>query len=200
MPRITAAAINCSHSFERILATIKGRYKANFIREAQKAKKATVCSMFSPAALADEIETINKSMAVRSGGPMRPGYHRSADELRQAYRAEPDTRCRYHCSLWWGCFEIDHDADRHRASGLLAYLQLRRYGNLCCYSTLLGHGRHLALGVMPFLHLQVMEAVCSWLWPDEIDWLMYAGWHDGGRGLQLWKKKAGFEPVMFVLP
>jgi hypothetical protein len=166
------------------------------MREAKKAEKTgAICDLFKPSGLAEEIESINKSLPDRSGGPMRPGYLRSAAELREAYRLEPDLGCRHHWSMWWGCFIRDNGRRR-----LVGYLQLRRYGQLAICATILGHGEHLANGVMPFLFLGVMKELNGGLAMfDGLKWLMYAGWYDGGNGLQLWKKKAGFDPVAFTI-
>lgn len=67
---------------------------------------------------------------------------------------------------------------------------------------------------MPLLHLSILSTlrfaeVRPWSDPvgDQLsgidrygglEWLMYGAWDSGGKGLQLWKKKAGFDPVMFV--
>jgi hypothetical protein len=93
--------------------------------------------------------------------------------------------------VWWGVF-ASNDAD-----GLVGYVQLKRYGELASYSTILGHGARMGDGIMPLLHLEIMQN--SLLIGDHgIKWLMYAGWHDGiGKGLNLWKRKAGFNPIMF---
>jgi hypothetical protein len=109
--------------------------------------------------------------------------------------------------VWWGVSGPDGPDD------LVGYIKLNRYGELALYSTILGHGDFLGRGIMPHLHLGVMRYVLwangrPWLDQlgdeisgsdryDGIKWLMYAGWHDGLKGLQLWKKKAGFDPVMF---
>jgi len=110
--------------------------------------------------------------------------------------------------MWWGVFNPTDTND------LLGYIQLKRYGELAIYSTILGHGEFLGRGIMPHLHLSIMSSIL-WVnskpWVDKlgdkiagtdlydgIKWLMYAGYHDGTKGLNLWKKKAGFDPVMFV--
>jgi len=170
---------------------IKKRYKGNFLREAKKASHNYSVSTFRPSDLSERIEDINKSLSVRCGGPMRPAYDRPADELRFAYRNEPRCDCRNHWSVWWGVFASD-DAD-----GLMGYIQLKRYGELAYYSTILGHGARMGDGIMPFLHLEIMQVLTDDSFTG-LKWLMYAGWHDGiGKGLNLWKRKAGFDPVMF---
>lgn len=187
-PKIVSAAINCSQPFEDLRKKIKSRYKGNFLREAKKAEKIFYVDTFEPFFHSDEIERINKSMLIRSGRKMRDAYNRTAKELEDAYSAEPMRDCPYHFSEWWGIFDLSEDTE------LVGYIQIKRYGTLGIYSTILGHGDYLSCGIMPKLHLSVMEA-----WADYgIKWLMYAGWHDGLKGLQLWKRKAGFDPVMFV--
>ena len=205
-PKIVSAAIFCGQSFSTLNEKIKKRYKGNFLREAKKASHNYSVSTFRPSDLAERIEEINKSLSVRCGGPMRPAYDRPADELRVAYRYEPRCDCRNHWSVWWGVFASD-DAD-----GLVGYIQLKRYGELASYSTILGHGARMGDGIMPFLHLEIMKYLTATRFRAYLDtenkyqidtengikWLMYAGWHDGiGKGLNLWKRKAGFDPVMF---
>lgn len=91
--------------------------------------------------------------------------------------------------MWWGVSGPDGPDD------LVGYIKLNRYGELAIYSNILGHGDLLGRGIMPYLHLSVMRFILEM--DDGIKWLMYAGWNDGLKGLQLWKKKAGFDPVMF---
>jgi hypothetical protein len=126
---------------------------------------------------------------------MRPAYLRSADELREAYKNEPRRDCGVHWSVWFGVFE---PPDIRYAERLVGYVNVKRCGDIGIYSTILGHADFLGVGIMPQLHLGVMMHLLQWD-PKGIKWLMYAGWNDGrGKGLQLWKRKAGFEPVQFL--
>ena len=194
LPRITSAAINCSQSYQALTETIRKRFKGNFIREAQKAK-AFQYGPFVPERFAYDIEEINKSRPVRSGGPMRPAYLRSADELRTAYKNEPRRDCGIHWSVWFGVYE---PPDIRYAQKLVGYVNIKRWGELGLYSTILGHAEFLDAGIMPHLHLGIMRHLLQGD-TQGIKWLMYAGWNDGqGKGLQLWKRKAGFEPVQFI--
>jgi hypothetical protein len=187
-PKITAAAINCNRSFEGLTEKIKDRYKGNFLREARRAS-GFHCGPFTPRAFSSQIERINKSLPIRCGRPMRPAYLRSASELQASFGSSEHDGCRDHWSVWWGVSGPEGPDD------LVGYIKLNRYGELAIYSVILGHGDFLGRGIMPHLHLGVMRFILDM--DDGIKWLMYAGWNDGGRGLQLWKKKAGFDPVMF---
>jgi len=188
-PRIVAAVIDCRQSFQPLHDEIKKRHKGNFLREAKKASHKYSVATFKPSDLADRIEEINKSRPVRCGATMPPDYHRSADELRIAYRNEPWCNCRDHGSVWWGVFAYDD------ANGLVGYINLKRYGDLALYSTILGYGDRMGDGIMPLLHLEIMQDSLL-LGDNGINLLMYAGWYDGiGKGLNLWKRKAGFSPA-----
>jgi len=203
-PRIVAAVIDCRQSFQPLHDEIKKRHKGNFLREAKKASHKYSVATFKPSDLADRIEEINKSRPVRCGGPMRSAYDRSADELRFDYRNEPRCDCRDHWSVWWGVFTSDD------TNGLVGYINLKRYGELSFYALILGHGDRMGDGIMPFLHLEIMKYLTATRFRAYLDtenkyqidtengikWLMYAGYYDGiGKGLNLWKRKAGFSPA-----
>lgn len=194
-PKIVSAAVSLQASFGELRAKISKRYKGNFLREAKKAQAVAIFGLFEPSAWAEDIEAINKSLPERCGRPMRAAYHRTAYELRGAYAKEPsDKACASHWSIWYGVF-----FNCEPGAKLVAYCQLRRCGELCLYSTVLGHGQHLGEGAMPYMHLEILKEIdLGGRLFEGLKWLMYAGWNDGGEGLQLWKKKAGFDPVMFV--
>jgi hypothetical protein len=94
--------------------------------------------------------------------------------------------------VWHGVFKNAYDDNGGRL--LVGYIQLKRFGDLLLYSTILGHGDFLGRGIMPALHLEILRSLDK----TTAKWLMYAGWNDGGKGLQLWKRKAGFDPVLFM--
>ena len=123
---------------------------------------------------------------------MRPAYLRSADELRAAYAREPRRDCGLHWSMWFGVFESSGAGD----DNLVGYVNLKRIGDLGLYSTILGHADFMDNGIMPQLHLGIMHYLFHGE-PSGIRWLIYGAWDSGiGKGLQLWKRKAGFNPVM----
>ncbi len=147
-----------------------------------------------------DIHAIRTSKAVRSAGPMldylllRPGHV-------GAPRAAPPPsapRCPRHWTRWWGVFE---DAPGHRQGAvttdrrLVAYVKLRRIGDLVHYVDIMGHAAHLDRNVMTLLHLEIMR----WLIARQdhaagVRAVLYGAVEHGGWGLATWKKRAGFEP------
>ncbi|RYF67718.1 MAG: hypothetical protein EOO29_36425 [Comamonadaceae bacterium] len=149
-----------------------------------------------------DVHEINHSKASRSGGAMRGSYLRTVEEMGGAPdRAYPVVMptCNEHWSLQFGTFV----AQPGRRLGnvevnerLLAYISLRRCGDVVLYSMIMGHGDHLNQGVLVLLHHDVMR----WI-SDQRDGLakglrfvMYGGVQNGGDSLLQFKRQAGFTP------
>jgi hypothetical protein len=107
--------------------------------------------------------------------------------------------CPKHYDIWWGAFENVHGHKQGKIQTnqkLIGYIDFRRVGNFAFYSLIMGHGEYLKFGIMYKLHFEIV----GWLlgtdseYTNGIDTLMYAGFNQGGDGLQLWKKKVCFEP------
>lgn len=146
---------------------------------------------------------INQSMVTRSGGAMRGSYLRSVDEMGGA----PTRRYEFivpknhiHWGVTFGVFvQIkDHmQGDINVGEKLVGYISLRRFGDIACYSTFLGHGDHLNNGVMVLLH----HDIAAWIGNLEnpltsgLRYLMYGAAASGGKGLQQWKERGGFKAM-----
>jgi hypothetical protein len=79
---------------------------------------------------------------------------------------------------------------------LLAYISLRRCGDVALYSQIMGHGDYLNQGVLVLLHHEVIR------WISEnthglasgLRYVMYGGQQNGGGSLLQFKRQAGFTP------
>jgi hypothetical protein len=136
---------------------------------------------------------------------MTEPYRRDVEQMRRdaetAVEFQPPV-CPRHYDHWWGVFVPDEDGGsgdgRNR---LVAYIRLRRNGTYALYAQILGHADYLKYGVMYRLHFAIVQWLCAG--GDEsargVEQLVYAGFHQGVEGLQLWKKKTAFEPALLVL-
>jgi hypothetical protein len=130
---------------------------------------------------------INTSLPERCGREMTDAYKRSPVELKAVFGGKKPPECQFHWSKWFGAF---------RNGTLVAYILLRRIGELTMYSMLLGHGDHLKGGVMFGLHYHVY----SWLfyYRGIVNYILYGDWRDGTEGMQFWKKRCRFKPEVLM--
>lgn len=164
---------------------------------------------FEPRQRVEEIERINKSKPVRSGGRMKPAYQRTAGEILEELNtddtAAPGT-CALHFDHWVGAFKgsVAREVSGTNAQDgeeLYAYLRIRRFGDYVVYGQVLGDQMALPDGVMNFLHVSLVRDVLS---ADEGEWagvqcIVYGTWASGGAGLQRWKGRVGFAPAYLVV-
>ncbi len=121
----------------------------------------------------DDMEEINFSKEVRSGGPMTDSYKWRAENVRLGYLNE-----------MWGVFT--------RGGKLVAYIKFRSWDNFGFYSQILGHGDYLKDGIMAYLHVGLIVHCYA---HADIKCVMYGAWDSGhGKGLQDWKRRLCFEP------
>jgi hypothetical protein len=149
-----------------------------------------------------DVHAVNHSKSVRSGGAMRGSYLRSVEEMggepTRAYEVVyPE--CPNHWSLQFGAFL---PAPGHMQGSvevnerLLAYISLRRCGDVALYSQIMGHGAFLDKGVLVLLHHEVIR----WIGEHRDDlthglrYVMYGGMQNGGESLLQFKRQAGFTP------
>lgn len=195
--------------FDDYMARVKQVHKGAALRQARKADRAGLhCRRFVWKNFIPDIVEINTSMEVRSGGEMKPAYHRSVEEMggpptRRAPLNEPE--CPVHCMHCWGVFEPrpgHRQGDIVTDEKLVAYIKFKRQGSLAIYTSILGHGDYLKLGIMYRLHYAIMEWVASELDGPlrGLDHLLYGAMESGAEGLQQWKKRCLFEGAYLVLP
>lgn len=195
-------------TYDDYIAGVKKRYKGNVVRDARKSDKAGfICKPFVRANYLPDLVAINHSKDERCGKPMRGEYLKTLETMGgppKKITALSEPACPLHYDRWWGVFKPEpgytqgeHITDER----LIAYIDFRRIGQLAIYSLILGHGDYLREGIMYRLHFAIME----WLLAREsamtqgVEQLMYAGFYQGGEGLQLWKKKTCFEPCYLVV-
>jgi len=189
-------------------AGVRKVHKGNAIREAKKADRAGLVSkLFAWSNHIPDIHEINTSKAVRSGGEMRAAYHRSIEEMGgapKALAAPAAVKCPLHHTYCWGIFEPrpgHRQGDIVTDEKLLGYIKFKRNGNYAAYSSFLGHGDYLNLGIMYRLHYAIMD----WIFHERaglskgLDFILYGAIDSGGEGLQLWKKRMLFEGARLAL-
>ena len=79
----------------------------------------------------------------------------------------------------------------------MAYISLKRRGDLVMYSQILGHDDYLKRGVMFAMHFSIMSGILKYedSMFEGMKGILYAGWNSGGAGLLQFKKKTLFKPV-----
>lgn len=177
--------------------------RADAMRQARKAERAGYgCRLFDPREEIPGIVAVNLSLDQRCGKPMTEPYRRGVAEMRRdaetAVEFQPPV-CARHYDLWWGVFAPPTQG----AEGpfLVGYIRLRRNGNYALVAQLLGHGDHLAHGIMSLLHIRVMAWIGERVAAETqgLEHLIYAGYYSGRSGLQLWKKRFGYMPAYLVV-
>lgn len=203
--QIIAAVLPISdHNFSDYEDRIRGVSKGAALRQARKSRReGIVCEPFDRRLHIPDIHEINTSMVRRSGGVMRRGYMASVEDLGGA----PDRNykwglpaCRAHYDLWWGAFITSvgyYQGDVQTDQKLIAYIKFRRIGSVGLYSMILGHGEYLKHGVMQQLHLDLFQFLLgeNRQLTEGLEYIMYAGYYQGGDGLRRWKKNLCFIPA-----
>ena len=207
--QIVAAWMNLRNlTYDQYIARAKRRYKGNVLRDARKSdQQGYICKPFVRELFIPDIVAINHSKEERSGGPMKETYLRSVEDMGGAPKKPVELKppeCPVHYDCWWGVFSPEpgyKQGDVVTDERLLAYIDLRRVGNFALYSLILGHGDYLKYGIMYRLHFTILEWLCNNKdrYAHGLDHLVYAGYYQGGEGLQLWKKKTLFEPAYLVI-
>lgn len=174
------------------IRAVSKRSHGNIVRASKKAARLGVrCTSIQAESYAASIAAIAASKRFRSGGPVLSAWFggpRLVDTL-----APPSVPpCSSHWTLTWGAFIQEEGGER-----LIAYISLRRVGNLCRTHQIMGHGDYLKTGVVKLLFLEVAR----WLMDRQdpraqgLRWLMYGTMEHGGAGLHEWKRLLCFEPA-----
>jgi hypothetical protein len=172
------------------------------LRQKRKAiAKGYVCKPFAWRLFIPDIHDVNHSKAVRSGGAMRGSYLRTIEEMGGAPDREHRVAwptCPDHWALTFGAFlpELGHRQGSVQVDQrLVAYISLRRCGDVALYSQILGHGDHLDNGVLVLLHHEVIRWISEQLndgYTRSLRFIMYGGAQNGGESLFRFKRQAGF--------
>jgi hypothetical protein len=126
----------------------------------------------------DDIYAINTSMSERQGRPMKDPYLQRPGP----YGPLPSYPCPRHQLRTYGVFHEGH---------LVAYTWLYQVGEMCLFSTILGHGDHLNAGVM---YLLVAETLRDIIDAAGTRYAMYNMHSSGTEGLRFFKEQMGFRP------
>ncbi len=183
-------------------ARLTTKKKGRVIRDYNRAKRnGYFVKKFDRRTYIPDIYSINVSKPQRAGKQMRADYRRTVQELGgypdKYYKYTPPT-CPVHGSTMYGVFKSEPGrfiGDVCTNDRLVGYIHFFRCGNLARYSQILGHGDHLAEGIMYLLHFTIVEdLLLSNL--HGLYYLMYSGFSSRGDdgGLQKWKRRCLFEP------
>jgi hypothetical protein len=126
----------------------------------------------------DDIFEINTSMEERQGKPMTDAYRTPP----KPYGSLPEFTCPRHSLRTYGVLLEDR---------LVAYSWVYQIGQMCLFSTILGHGEHLANGTM---YLLVAGAVRDLIESAGTRYAMYNMHLSGTDGLRFFKEQMGFRP------
>jgi hypothetical protein len=126
----------------------------------------------------DDIYAINTSLESRQGRLMSESY-RTRPSSSAAVAAEG---CPRHRLVYYGITRGGH---------LWAYAWVYQVGEMCLFSTILGHGEHLKSGIMPLL---VVRTVADLMETGGLRYAMYNLHASGTDGLRFFKEQMGFQP------
>ncbi|MGC8634414.1 MAG: hypothetical protein ACP5VP_07080 [Candidatus Limnocylindrales bacterium] len=126
----------------------------------------------------DDIYAINTSLPERQGRPMAEAYRQ-----RPAPQGPlPAFPCPRHALRRYGVLREGH---------LYAYAWVYVIGEMCLFSTILGHGEQMRSGIMALL---VAEAVRDLMASAGLRYAMYNLHASGTDGLRFFKEQMGFAP------
>ncbi len=155
-----------------------------------------------------DIYEINNSKEVRSGGAIRSNLTKSIEEMGGAPTElvpVPKLACQKHWRQTFGVFipvEGYKQGQVELGKKMIAYISVVRYGEFALFAQIMGHGEHLAQGVVNFVAQKVVEAAITEPWgkPSGLRYLMYGGAQNGGEGLYNFKRRSGFKPYIVSMP
>lgn len=167
-------------SFETYWEGAAGYYTRRKVRKALKS--GYTFSRIERDRYLDDIHEINTSLDERQGRPMTEAYRKRS----RPFGPLPDYRCPRHQIRTYGVLKDER---------LVAYTWVYQVGEVCLFSTILGHGDHLADGVMFQL---VAETLRDLIEHCSTSYAMYNMHFSGTDGLRFFKEQMGFAPA-FVL-
>jgi hypothetical protein len=126
----------------------------------------------------DDIFEINTSMGTRQGREMTESYRARPEP----FGPLPEYGCPRHQIRTYGVLREGH---------LVAYTWLYQVGEMCLFSTILGHGDHLNAGVM---YLLIAESLKDAMAVSGTKYAMYNMHVSGTEGLRFFKEQMGFGP------
>lgn len=155
-----------------------GYYTRRKVRKAQKLGYAF--SQIDRDACIDDLYEINTSMDSRQGMPMKEPYRNRPEP----FGPLPDYPCGKHRLATYGVL---------REGRLLAYTWVYQVGEMCLFSSILGHGEHLGDGIMFMLIAGALEDLIP---SAGTKYAMYNMHYSGTDGLRFFKEQMGFAPYI----
>jgi hypothetical protein len=145
---------------------------------------------------------IHQSKDTRQGVPLRGVCLLSVDQLGGPPNSYIHPRPPQCVNYWIVSFGVFLPEPGHKQGEvtvdkrLVAYINLNRMGQFACYGTILGHGAHLANGIMDLCHHHILRTILDErpTWATNLEYIWYAGMEDGTPGLFQWKRRSGFKP------
>jgi hypothetical protein len=203
--KLTLHAIDLTRhaSFEDYRAEL-GQRSSFFVRNAKQAeKKGFVVREFDPHVYEQAITQIDRSMRVRSFGPILPHWITQGED-KQAFKTLPHNSepCQWHWDRFFGVFAPQENSlNTEHPDRLVAYARVQRIGNCVAYEDLIGHKDFINDGVMKQLHYQIMQWLFEPANPDAkgLEYLVHGSVERGNDGFFFWKKKALFTPYLIEL-
>jgi hypothetical protein len=186
--------------FDSYAVGLKRRWK-----EVQKAaQRGFHCRRIDRNLYRFDLFEIDTSLRFRSGGPVIAAFLRRPPERvpGDVAPAEPvPPLCPLHWYADWGVFAPGNPEPRSK-DRLVGYLFLKRVGNVVRLTSLMGHGRYLADGVVKLLFADAMRWLLNrtHLSVHGIQYLHYGAMEHGRAGLVAWKQRFGFKPLLFSWP
>lgn len=159
---------------------------------------------FSKQNFISDIHDINVSAPERSGKPLSESYKKTVEEMGgnpSNFLKLGEVVCPRHWDAWFGVFvEADKrifDTGLELTKRLVAYSNVRRNGDLIQLNLIMGHADFLKQNVMKLLISQIFTQFATDAEPRFSDALaiFYAGYYQGGAGLQKFKRYCGFAPA-----
>ncbi len=207
-PWLGTACVICLDAYDGFgayEASVRARTGDAFRRSCSKARRqGYVASFFHPPYLAAQMAAILESKRFRSGGLVPYGLLGSrvtGPDYGHVDGYRPAAPCPLHWTLHFGVFNTYDAAGMslpHANWSLVAFVKLRRIGNLVHALQHIGHGDHLKAGIMDLVHAELI----SWLMGDPhalsggVKHYMYGALEHAGDGLAAWKLRRGFEPML----
>lgn len=162
-------------TFEEYWAPMVGHHTDHEVRRATKAGYRF--EFVDRDRYRDDIYEINTSLEERQGRPMAERYTKPLEPY-----GPLQYTCPRHQLRTYGVLKGEH---------LVAYTWVILIGEMCLFSTILGHGEHLRFGIMRLL---VTEALRDIMGIGETRYAMYATHDSGTEGLRFFKERLGFRP------
>lgn len=136
------------------------------------------CQKIDPNDYLNDIYEINTSKDLRQGRPMKEQYLKRPTPSSPL----PDYPCPKHRLVRYGVLFEEQ---------LVAYAWVYQVGEMCLFSTLLGHANHLDEGVMYYM---IVEVLRDFIATSGTRYAMYNLHESGTPGLKYFKEKMGFRP------